>query len=405
MKTGRLVKESFKQLGKNKLRSFLMMIGIVIGIIALTLVVSAGLGAQKRILERVQKFGLDSLMVFSGGGREMGRPVGGQLVANLKLDDAEALRREIPEIHELAPFNRKSMSEIIFQDLNTTATIFGITPEWAPVWDWTSREGDFISYEDMDRLARVAVIGETVRQELFDGVNPIGEFIQVGNVQFEIKGIMEIKGTSPGGGDMDNRIYIPLSTYMRRVANVDFLAGIKVRLQSYKNVDIAAAEIEDLIRERHRIAPGMPDDFTVRKPDQVKKMAENVAGTFNLLLIIIAGISLIAGGVVVSNIMLMSISERTKEIGLRKAVGAQRRHILSQFLLESTVVTLIGGILGLVLGVVGSGIMGRLTETPVSISWEIVVLGVLCSSLVGIIAGLQPARRASALEPVDALKS
>lgn len=405
MKKGRLIKESFKQLGKNKLRSFLMMIGIVIGIIALTLVVSAGLGAQKRILERVQKFGLDSLMVFSGGGREMGRPVGGQPIANLKLDDAEALRKEIPDIRELAPFNRKSMTEIIFQDLNTTATIFGVTPEWAPVWDWTSREGDFITYEDMDRLARVAVIGETVRRELFDGVNPIGEFVQVGNVQFEIKGIMEIKGTSPGGGDMDNRIYIPLSTYMRRVANVDYLAGIKVRLQSHKHVDRAAAEIASLLREQHRIAPGMPDDFSVRKPDQVKKMAENVAGTFNLLLIIIAGISLIAGGVVVSNIMLMSISERTKEIGLRKAVGAQRRHILYQFLLESTVVTLMGGVLGLALGVAGSGVMARITGTPVSISWEIGVLGVLCSSLVGIIAGLQPARRASALQPVEALRS
>ncbi len=405
MKTGRLIKESFKQLGKNKLRSFLMMIGIVIGIIALTLVVSAGLGAQKRIMERVQKFGLDSLMVFSGGGREMGRPAGEQSIANLKLDDAEALRQEVREIKELAPFNRKSQTEIIFQEMHTTATIFGVTPEWAQVWDWTAREGDFIYAEDMDRMARVAVIGETVRQELFDGLNPIGEYIQAGNVQFEIKGIMEIKGTSPGGGDMDNRVYIPLTTYMRRVANVDYLAGIKVRLGSYKDIDKAAADIQSLLRERHRIAPGMPDDFTVRKPDEVKEMAESVAGTFNILLIIIAGISLIAGGVVVSNIMLMSISERTKEIGLRKAVGAQRKHILFQFLLESTAVTLTGGVLGIVLGVAGSRVMGQLTGMPVSVSWEIIAVGVLCSSLVGIIAGVQPAKKASELQPVEALRS
>ncbi|MFO7979680.1 MAG: ABC transporter permease [Candidatus Aminicenantes bacterium] len=405
MKTGRLIKESFKQLGKNKLRSFLMMIGIVIGIIALTLVVSAGLGAQKRIMERVQKFGLDSLMVFSGGGREMGRPAGEQSIANLKLDDAEALRQEVREIKELAPFNRKSQTEIIFQEMHTTATIFGVTPEWAQVWDWTAREGDFIYAEDMDRMARVAVIGETVRQELFDGLNPIGEYIQAGNVQFEIKGIMEIKGTSPGGGDMDNRVYIPLTTYMRRVANVDYLAGIKVRLGSYKDIDKAAADIQSLLRERHRIAPGMPDDFTVRKPDEVKEMAESVAGTFNILLIIIAGISLIAGGVVVSNIMLMSISERTKEIGLRKAVGAQRKHILFQFLLESTAVTLTGGVLGIVLGVAGSRVMGQLIGMPVSVSWEIIAVGVLCSSLVGIIAGVQPAKKASELQPVEALRS
>jgi len=405
MKTGRLIKESFKQLGKNKLRSFLMMIGIVIGIIALTLVVSAGLGAQKRIMERVQIFGLDSLMVFSGGGREMGRPVGEQTVANLKLDDAEALRQEVPEIQEVAPFNRRGQAEVIFRDKNTTSAIIGVTPEWAPVWDWTAREGEFISYQDMDQMARVAVIGETVRQELFEGINPIGEFIQAGNVQFEIKGIMEIKGTSPGGGDMDNRVYIPLSTYMRRVANVDYLRGIKVRLKSYKVIDKAAEEITSLLRERHRIAPGMPDDFIVRKPDEVKEMAESVAGTFNILLIIIAGISLVAGGVVVSNIMLMSISERTREIGLRKAVGAQRKHILYQFLLESTAVTLTGGILGLALGIAGSAILEQLTGTPVSLSWEIAALGVVCSSLVGIIAGVQPAQRAAGMQPVEALRS
>ena len=405
MKTGRLIGVAFKQLGKNKLRSFLMMIGIVIGIIALTLVVSAGLGAQKRIMERVKKFGLDSLMVFSGGGREMGRPTGEQPIANLKLDDAEALRQEIRGIKELAPFNRRGQAEIIFQDRFTTAAVFGVTPAWAPVWDWDAREGDFVTEEDMDGLARVAVVGETVKQELFGDADPIGEFIQVGNVQFEVKGIMEIKGTSPGGGDMDNRVYIPLTTFLRRVANVDYLSGIKVRLESHKEIDRVALEIQSLMRERHRIAPGMPDDFTVRKPDEVKEMAERIAGTFNILLIIIAGISLVAGGVVVSNIMLLSVSERRKEIGLRKAVGAQRKHILFQFLLESTAITLTGGALGIVLGVAGTRLMVMLTDTPTSVSWEIVAVGVICSSLVGMIAGLQPARRASALQPTEALRS
>ncbi len=405
MKTGRLIGVAFKQLGKNKLRSFLMMIGIVIGIIALTLVVSAGLGAQKRIMERVGKFGLDSLMVFSGGGREMGRPTGEQPAANLKIDDAEALKQEIKGIEELAPFNRKGQTEIIFQDRSTEATIFGVTPSWAPVWDWDAREGDFISEEDIDRLARVAVVGETVRQELFGNLNPIGEFIRVGNIQFEVKGIMQIKGTSPGGGDMDNRVYIPLTTFMRRVANVDYLAGIKVRLESHKDTDKVAQEIQSLMRERHRIAAGMPDDVTVRTPDEVKEMAESVAGTFNILLIIIAGVSLISGGVVVSNIMLISVSERRREIGLRKAVGAQRKHILFQFLLESTAVTLTGGALGIVLGVLGTRIMALLTDVPTSVSWEIVAVGAFCSCLVGMIAGLQPARRASALQPVEALRS
>jgi len=257
MKTGRRIGVSFKQVGKNKLRSFWMMIGIVIGIIALTLVVSAGLGAQKRIMERVKKFGLDSLMVFSGGGREMGRPAGNQPVTNLKLDDAEALKQEIKGIKELAPFNRKSRTEIIFQDQSTTATVFGVNPSWVPVWDWDAREGEFITEEDMDRLVRAAVIGETVRKELFGGLNPIGEFIRLGNIQFEVKGIMQIKGTSPGGGDMDNRIYIPLTTFMRRVANVDYLAGIKVRLESHKDKDRVAQEIKSLMREIFRLSPSL----------------------------------------------------------------------------------------------------------------------------------------------------
>jgi putative ABC transport system permease protein len=273
------------------------------------------------------------------------------------------------------------------------------------VWDWNAVEGDFITDEDIASLARVCVIGPTVQKTLFGTADPVGEELRVGNVQFEIKGIMQAKGTSPAGGDMDDRIYIPLSTLMRRVANVDYISAIKIRLTTAKDMDKTAADIKELLRERHKLAAGTPDDFTVTTPKEVTKMAENVAGTFNLFLALVAAISLIAGGVVVANIMLISVNERRKEIGLRKAVGAQSKDIMRQFLYEATAVTFIGGVIGIILGAIGAMILEAITQMPMSISWESVTLGVVFSSLVGIVAGLQPAKRAAALQPIEAMRA
>jgi putative ABC transport system permease protein len=405
VKTTRVLKVAFKGLGRNKLRSFLMMIGIVIGITALTLVVSVGLGAQDRVMERIKKFGLESLMVFSGAGREIGQPTSGQPATNLTLDDARAIQQEIKTIADFSPFIHKGPVEVKYQEKSATTSIFGVTPSWAPVWDWDAAEGDFIMDEDLSSLARVCIIGPTVQKELFGMANPIGERLRIGSVQFEIKGVMQAKGTSPAGGDMDDRIYIPLSTLMRRVANVDYLTAIKIRLITAKDMDKTAASIRALLRERHKLAAGTPDDFTITTPTEVRKMAEEVAGTFNIFLTIIAAISLISGGVVVANIMLISVNERRKEIGLRKAVGAQRKDIMLQFLYEATAVTLTGGVIGIILGAIGAKILGAIMQMPTSISWESVVLGVVFSSLVGIVAGLQPAKKAATLQPIEALRT
>jgi putative ABC transport system permease protein len=405
MKTGRVLKVAFKGLGRNKLRTFLMMIGIVIGITALTLVVSAGMGAQDRIMERVKKFGLESMMVFAGAGREMGQPTAGQPATSLTLEDAVAMKQEIRAIADVAPFNQKRQAEVKFQDKSTTTSVFGVTPSWAPVWDWDAAEGDFITDEDASSLTRVCVLGPTVKRDLFGTASPIGEQLRIGNVQFEIKGVMQAKGTSPAGGDMDNRIYIPLSTLMRRVTNVDYISAIKVRLTTAKDMDKTAASVQALLRERHKLAAGTPDDFTITTPTEVTKMAEKVAGTFNIFLALVAAISLISGGVVVANIMLISVNERRKEIGLRKAVGAQRKDIMLQFLYEATAVTLTGGVIGIILGAIGAKILEAITQMPTSISWESVALGVVFSSLVGIIAGLQPAKKAAALQPIEAMRA
>jgi len=390
-------------LGRNKLRTFLMMAGVVIGITALTMVVAAALGAQERIVERVKQFGYETLMVRAGGEVERGAMTGGE-ITTLKIEDAEAILTEVRSVIEVAPFNRRGRSDVVYQDKSANAPLFGVTPGWSTVWNWHVARGDFISDRDIEQLARVCVIGPTVQRELFDDINPIGEVIRVGNVPFEIIGVMEERGISAGGGDMDNRVFIPLSTFMRRVANVDHIYGIRILLGSVRDVDRAVEEITALLRERHNLVPGVPDDFTVRSAEEVQAMVEGMLGTFNILLVLVAGISLIAGGIVVANIMLISVNERRREIGLRKAVGARKKDITTQFLFEATAVTVTGGIIGIILGGAGAVLLESITETPTAVSWISVAVGVVFSALVGIIAGMQPAKRAAALQPVEALR-
>ncbi len=405
MRTRRIIINALKNLAKYKLRSFLMMSGIIIGILALTMVISIGLGAKNLVMERVKKFGLESLMINANAASMMGKQASpGHEITTLTLADAEYLGREVRSISDIAPFNRRGNVNINYFDKSTTAALFGVTPSWAYVWDWDVTDGEFITDEDMTSLNRVCLIGPTVRKELFGDNNPIGEQIQAGNVQFIIKGILASKGTSPGGGDMDNRVMIPLSTFMRRVANVDYLAGIKVLLNSNSDISKTRDEIISVLRERHKLADGIPDDFTVISPDEVTEVAERISGTFNLFLVLLAGISLITGGIVVANIMFISVNERKKEIGLRKAIGANIKDIMNQFLFESSAVTLMGGLIGIILGAVGAKVLNIVFQMPISISWTSILIGVISSTIVGIIAGVQPARRAAGLQPVDALR-
>jgi len=283
--------------------------------------------------------------------------------------------------------------------------MFGVTPEWVDVWDWPVGVGSFITQQDVESNSRIAVIGPTVVRELFGDEDPLGQIIQVGGVPFEIVGIMAEKGTSAGGGDMDNRIFVPLSTYMRRVANVDYLSGIRVQVRDVREMEATATDIEILLRERHNTGSDIPDDFRITTPTEVTAMVEEMQGTFNLFLILVSGIALIVGGVVVANIMLLSVSERRHEIGLRRAVGARSSDIRGQFLLESAGVTFLGGIAGVLLGLVVNIALERFTGTPALLTWHVLAAGLLFSTGVGLTAGLHPARKAAAMPPVDALRS
>lgn len=410
MKTRRMMSQAVRGLNRNRLRTFFMMAGITVGITVLTVVLSAGMGARERIMERVRVFGLENMMVWAGGPTDQTR-MGGEgaqatdVTATLKLEDAEAIRNEVRRVREAAPFSRAGPTEVRWRDRTLTARVFGVTPEWADVWDWFVDRGTFVTHEDNETMARTAAIGPTVVRELFGDQDPMGEVILVRGVPFEITGIMEEKGMSAGGGDMDDRVFVPLNTYMRRVANVDYLSGIRVQVQGIRDMEPAAADITALLRERHALSPGVPDDFRIVTPTEITTMVEEMQGTFNLFLILVAGIALVVGGVVVANIMLLSVNERRAEIGLRKAVGAKARHIRGQFLIESVAVTFLGGVGGVILGMVGNLIMEGFTGTPALLTWHVLAAGILFSSVVGLVAGLHPARKAAAMAPVDALRS
>lgn len=405
MKTERIIKTALRGLSKNKMRTFFMMIGIVIGIMAITMVISVGLGAEDRVMERVKKFGFESIMVFSGGGTQLMGNESAAPTTTLKLADAEALVTQVSNIIDVSPFSRMPGTTVRYQELSSNPSVQGVTSSYTSVWDIDVSEGRFISYEDDSRSARVCVIAPTVQKELFGEMNPIGEQIRIGNVSFEVIGILQPRGTSPSGGDMDNRILIPLQTLMRRTANIDYLSGIKISLKLNDEIDNTPANIKSILRERHNLAEGEPDDFRIITPTEVTQFAEKVSGTFNLFLVLVAGISLIAGGFVITNIMLISVSERKNEIGLRKAVGARKKDIQNQFLIETITVTFIGGVVGIILGFIGAKIISIITEMPASYSWEGILAGIIFSSLVGLIAGMQPAKRASSLEPIEALRS
>ncbi len=410
MKTGRLLGQAMKGLTRNRLRAFFMMAGVMVGITVLTSVLSAGMGARERIMERVRVFGLENMMIWAGAPTDQTRMGGGEgsgstVTATLKMEDAEAIRNEVGGIREVAPFARRGQSEVTWQGRTFEAPVFGITPEWPGLWDWSVERGDFITDEDNESMARVASLGPTVVQELFGDEDPLGQVVQVGGVPFEVTGIMGAKGTSAGGGDMDNRVFVPLVTYQRRVANVDYLSGIRAQVRDLRKMEATVADVAALLRERHGIASGEVDDFRITTPTEVTAMVEEMQGTFNLFLIVVAAIALVVGGVVVANIMLLSVGERRKEIGLRLALGAKARDIRRQFLVESALVTFLGGIAGILLGLVVNLVLERVTDTPAVLTWHVLVVGVVFSTAVGVLAGFQPARKAAAMAPVDALRS
>ncbi len=403
MKILRTASEGLESLAANKLRTCFMMAGTVVGIAALTVIMAIGKGTEAQVMRRVENFGPRAMMLVAGGGRTIGPPDAS--VATLTLADARAVRDEVPGLEIVTPQAWQMGAGLRFGGNQSKATMWGIEPEWHDAWNWYTVEGDGITDEDVATMARVCVIGSSVKRDLFGDVDPIGESLYINKVAVEVKGVLERRGVAgASGGDFDNRILLPITTAMRRVMNVDHIGGVRIITSDANRMADQAEQITRLMRVRHRITPPAEDDFRINSPLAIAEVVRGTSGTLTMLLTGLAGLSLLVGGVVLMNILLISVAERTAEIGLRRAVGATRRDIFHQFLTESLSVTFLGMILGSALGWGVSLAIQRWTTMPVVVSWEPLAVAIGFALLIGTFFGVQPARRAARLNPVEALR-
>lgn len=404
MRIARNVAEGFHALGLHKLRTFFMMAGTIVGVAALVVIMAIGKATEKKVMMRVQNFGPRAMMLIAGGGRAMPPP--DMTVTTLTLDDAEAIRNEVAGLEVVTPQAWRFDMDLRHEDRQTRSVVWGVEPEWHDAWNWQTAEGEGITADDVAGMARVCVIGSAVRRDLFGDRNPIGQELLCNKVRLTVKGVLEHRGVagSGGGGEFDNRIIIPITTAMRRVMNVDHVGAIRIISQDAALMPKQAAEIQRLIHQRHRITPPDEDDFRIITPMSIAEMVRGTAGTLSMLLIALAGLSLLVGGVVLMNILLISVAERTGEIGVRRALGATRRDIFVQFLTESLAVTILGMLLGSLIGLGVSLLLPRYTPIDAIPSWEPLGLALVFALLVGTFFGVQPARRAARLRPVEALR-
>lgn len=402
MKLGKVVSLSLKGLSKYKLRTFLMMLGIIIGIATLTVIVSVSKGMQKKVMKGIQSFGPNAVMVSAGGGKMFGPP--DEKVTTLTLDDANALREAIKGIKAMAPNTMNLEQNIIYGNKNSTSLVAGVTPEFADAWQWYAAEGDFISDEDNASMSKNCMLGQTVVSELFGEQDPIGETIRVNNTNLKVIGVLAKRGTSPMGMDMDRRVMVPLTTAMKRFYNVTYIGMIRMYIDDASRLDEVSKAVASLLRERHHITPPQEDDFRVTNTMSMANMAKGVSKTLGTFLALLSLVSLAVGGIVIANIMFISVNERKKEIGIRRAFGATAGDIKKQFLGEALFVTIAGGTVGTLLGLIISMGLAAIRKMPVVLSWEPFALAIVFSTLVGVMAGLQPAKRAAAMDPVDAIR-
>jgi putative ABC transport system permease protein len=291
-----------------------------------------------------------------------------------------------------------------YREKSLDLRIMGNSPNAEEVWDRSVLSGSFYTEMDMKQSARVALVGTTVLKELFGGIDPVGEQIRIGTVPFRVIGVLEPMGIDPHGLDRDNEINVPITTIMRRLMNVDYITAAKLRLADKSKMAETAAQIRQILRERHHITADEPDDFALITPVKVREIFARMSGVFSVFLPLIAGIALLAGGVVAAALMLITVNERTGEIGLRKALGARAKDIMVQFIMETTIITVSGGLLGFLLGTLALQVFAVKMKLPPVVPWEAFILGMVSSAIVGMAAGIIPARRAASLEPVEALR-
>jgi putative ABC transport system permease protein len=394
-------------LSRNRLRAGLTMLGIVIGVGAVIAMVSIGEGAKAAVAQRVATMGTNVIMVLPGSMTTSGVRGGQGGAVTLTVSDGMELKKRIPLLRDTGWGKRDTM-QIINGNKNWSGLVNGISPSYLTIRDWSFSSGGSFTQQDVDTAERVALVGQTVVENLFDvGEEPVGAIIRIKNVPFRVIGVLSPKGQSAQGSDQDDIIFIPFSTAERKVFGTQFLGSVGALFASTErpeDLESAAAQIREILRARHRLQSDQDDDFTIRTQVDIGKVQESTSETLTVMLFAIASVSLLVGGIGIMNILLVSVTERTREIGVRMAVGAKRRHIVIQFLIEAVTLSLVGGCLGIVVGVLGARVTTVIAGWPTIISAETVMSAFLFSIAVGLFFGLYPANKAARLNPIDALR-
>ncbi|MBQ6006058.1 MAG: ABC transporter permease [Selenomonadaceae bacterium] len=398
-----LLKMAWRSLGANKLRTFLTMLGVIIGVTSVIALVSVGMGVKKNILDNISRLGSNMLIVMPGSANRGGMRGAAGSVITLTYDDAEAIKNKIKNVSHVSPTVQGSY-QVVYGHENWNTTVTGVIPEYVAIQSLELKSGLFFSEHDVDVRNRVAVIGPTVAANLFESVNPVGKKIRIGNAPYTIIGVLNSKGQSSGGQDQDDIVLIPLTTAQERLVGVTYVRSINVQVSEADKMDEVQSNIEKLLRQRHRIRTGAEDDFNVRNLTSLMEMMNSSTTMITLLLGAIAGISLIVGGVGIMNITLASVTERTREIGIRKAIGATYSNIMLQFLIESTMISVIGGIIGIGIGVVAAQAISKFGNFTTVISGLSIAASFGFALFVGIFFGMLPARKAARLDPIEALR-